>query len=112
MAMKNLFLILLIFLSSIVYSQQNAVKVGLLGLTIGDYSLGYEREITSNSSLNFSVAYWDLNNSIVNFKSLTDIDDGFWLSEFKNGYNAAIEYRFYVGSQESLKGFYLAPYAR
>lgn len=94
------------------FSQKNIIKAGLLGVAFGDLSLGYERAITPGTSINFNAGYWDLKMSPIDLKSYFDEGEGVWLDEIKNGWNASLEYRFYLGKQEALKGLYLAPYLR
>jgi hypothetical protein len=47
----KLILILLLFAMTS-YSQKNAVKLGLAGMSYGDFTVGFERAISSNSSVN------------------------------------------------------------
>lgn len=94
------------------YSQKNNIKVGLLGASIGSYSLGYEREITPSSTMNFNVGYWNTNISPLQMVSFFDKGDGVWLEKINYGLTTSLEYRFYTGSNKAMKGLYLSPYLR
>jgi hypothetical protein len=110
--MKKYIFILLILSSFNVFSQENIIKLGLSGISYGMYSLGYERAITPKSTLNLSLGYWNINASPFLNKNPFEIDQDIRLNNYKWGMNGVIDYRFYVSSQEGLKGLYIGPYLR
>lgn len=109
--MKTRLILLLTLLSVTAFSQENVIKLGLSGMSYGMYSLSYERGITPKSSINLNLGYWNVNASLINYDPF-EIGDEFGINKFKSGVNGAIDYRFYVGKQDGLKGLYIGPYAR
>lgn len=110
--MKKFLPIVLLIISLSGFAQENAVKIGLMGAGYGNYSLTYERKITSNSSVNVTGGFWDLKISSVDLFNYFNEGEGVWLQEVNAGWNIALDYRFYVGKHEAIKGFYIAPYLR
>ncbi|MBN2806934.1 MAG: DUF3575 domain-containing protein [Prolixibacteraceae bacterium] len=112
--MKKIYcnILLLLLISFWGYSQQNNIKVGLLGASIGSYNLGYEREITDASTMNLNVGYWNTNIGLVQPIYYFDRGEGVWLDQMKYGLTTSLEYRFYTGSNHAMKGLYLSPYLR
>jgi hypothetical protein len=111
--MKCILPIIVLFLISVsAFSQKNAVKVGLTGISYGNYSLNYERHITKNQSININGSFWDLDLGFVPTNLLFTPSDGVELSELKKGFHASIDYRIYVNTNIALHGFYVAPYLR
>jgi len=109
--MKTRLFLLFTLLSVAGFSQENVIKLGLSGMGYGMYSLSYERAITPKSSMNLNLGYWNINASLINNDPF-EIGDGFGINTFKSGFNGAIDYRFYVGTQDGLKGLYIGPYLR
>lgn len=110
--MKKLLLFFFIAFAINGFAQKNAFKVGLMGVSYGDFSIGYEREITLNSSINLNAGYWDLKTGGFNLYNYFDEGKGVWLEDIGSGWHASLEYRFYIGKEEAIKGFYVAPYFR
>jgi hypothetical protein len=110
--MKKLLIIVLLFISSLSFAQKNVVKMGVFGVTYGDFALSYERLVTLKSSLNFTLGYLSPKNSIVGSNYTTSTSGGVGLRELYDGFHTSLDYRFYVGKKEAPKGFYLAPYLR
>lgn len=92
--MRKGILILVLFVSSITNAQQkNVVKANPLGLILGSYSIGYEREIAEKQSIQV-----DLNS--------TDIDiSGISVS----GGSAGLSYRRYFQDKDAFEGWYISP---
>jgi len=111
--MNKLLLFTLMFLTLSGFAQQNVVKVGLSGVYYGNMSLGYERAISDNSSLNFNIGYWDMNTGIFDVdKYYFPNEDDVIFESFGKGFNTSIDYRFYIGQNQKTFGFYMAPYLR
>jgi len=99
------------FITSMGFSQENVIKLGLSGMSYGMYSLSYERQISPKSSLNLLLGYWNVNAGLFSNDTL-EFGDGFGISSYKYGLNGVLDYRFYVGKQEGMRGLYIGPYAR
>ena len=110
--MKKVLLFILLFSSLAVFSQKNAVKLGLLSIEYGDFTIGYERVINSKSSLNFNMGYWDLKTGSIDLYRYSTEGKGVWLTGLGHGIHTSLEYRFYVGEKGAMSGFYVAPYLR
>lgn len=92
-------------------AQKNAIKTGFLGALGGDFSLSYERETTENQSISFKIGYWNPSTSIV-FSDDFITPNAYELQDMSGGINTSLEYRFYNGNGQALKGWYIAPYIR
>lgn len=110
--MKKIVLLILLFSSLTVFSQKNAVKFGLLGIEYGDFSIGYERLIKDNNSININLGYWDLNTSAIDLLQYSEEGKGVWLSSLGHGIHSSIDFRFYMNEESAIKGFYFSPYLR
>lgn len=110
--MKNFLIFILILSSTSLLAQKNAIKVGVVGISLGDFSMSYEREITSNTSINVNGGYWNLNSGMVNLDNYFEEGKGVWLQDVGTGWHASMDYRFYIGKSEAIKGFYFGPYLR
>jgi hypothetical protein len=111
--MRKIVLFILLFASITGYTQQNVVKIGLLGLSYGDYSLSYERALGAKSSLNLTAGYMNPNNGFLNLYQDIYVQDGVWIGDWYDGIHASVDYRFYTGEKgTALRGFYLSPYLR
>lgn len=113
--MKRLVLLILMLIGAkATFSQQNAIKIGVLGTVIGDYSFGIEQVMHSNYSVNVDVGYWDLNASIVDLHNFFQQGQDVWLQKGGAGWHGSIEMRTYFGlsPQAKNKSFYYGPYFR
>lgn len=110
--MKKITIVIFFIISMSAFSQENAVKLGLLGFNYGDFAISYERVINTKSSLNYTIGYWNPNISWFDFSSYFETNEGVWLDGINDGFHTSIEYRFYLGNHQPIKGFYLAPYLR
>lgn len=89
-------------------AQENVVRLGLGGLAVSNLNFDVERAVTDNQAVS-------LNLGILTPRSKLPfgIDDGTDLDlERIGGISIAPEYRFYTGTQEALRGFYVAPYLK
>lgn len=109
---KRLVLALAVGFPFLGLAQPNNIGFNLLGTTYGDYSLSYERKINEGTSIRANLGYWNLNSFVLDIESMFDTDGGIGLTALEQGFHSAVEYRFYVGNTDAIKGFYLAPYAR
>lgn len=104
--------ILICFVSLSLNAQnKNAVKLGLGGLLYGNGFLKYERLITHKQSaeINFGIGFrGNFNRAETSFQDqdedITNVD----LSSSRMFLN--LQYRFYFGRNEGMRGFYIAPY--
>ena len=110
--MKKVLIVLFLVFTIEGFAQQNAVKVGLLGLNYGDFGVSYERLINTKSSFNFTIGYLNPKISWFDFPSYFEPNEGVWLTELNSGFHTSLDYRFYVGNHQAIKGFYLGPYLR
>jgi hypothetical protein len=110
--MKRLLLIVFMFISSVGFTQENVIKLGILGVTYGDFALSYERLITPKSALNVTFGYLNPKVSIVGSDYSGTSNDEVGLRELYDGFHTSVDYKFYVGKKVAPKGFYLAPYLR
>jgi len=113
--MKKIVLLFLLLISLAGFTQKNAIKIGLLGVTYGDYSLSYERTLTQKTSINITGGYMNPNYGIIDFYKNIYVKDGVWIDkrgDIKDGIHFSLDYRFYLGDKGSLNGFYVAPYLR
>ena len=99
--------ILLIF-SVPIYSQQNAIKIGLVDLL--KINLSYERAINTNQSINVNFAFYRPR-SLPSFLVPDEIDDKSLKGRFF-GYAIIPEYRFYFSKKDAPRGFYLSTYLK
>ncbi len=99
--------ILLIF-SLPIYSQQNAIKIGLVDLF--KINLSYERAINTNQSINVNFAFYRPR-SLPGFLVPDEIDDKSLEGRFF-GYAIIPEYRFYFSKKDAPRGFYLSTYLK
>jgi hypothetical protein len=110
--MKRLLIIVFMFITSAGFTQENVIKLGILGIGYGDFSLSYERVIAPKSSLNVTFGYLNPNASLINFNRNFESNGGVGLKELYDGFHTSVDYKFYVGKNEAPKGFYIAPYLR
>lgn len=111
--MKRIIILALFFISLPGFAQKNAIKLGISGVNYGDFFLNYERVINPKSSINVNVGYWDFKASLVDFSGIMNTtEDGLSLQQYNSGFHSSVDYRFYVGKHDALKGFYLGPYVR
>lgn len=110
--MKKL-IILLLFLPTITFAQNNIIKTNLCGLALKNYNLTYERSVARIVSLSVGLRY--MPKSTVPLKSTLEkaVDNqDFRINDFKIGNTAlTLEARFYLGMKK-MRGFYVAPYFR
>lgn len=106
---------LLLLLPVFAIAQKNAVKVNLSSLLLKNYHIQYERKILPKVSVNLGFRY--MPKSGLPLKETLDkyggLDDpNLELGKFEMGNTAfTIEPRLYL-SKKTMKGFYIAPYAR
>jgi hypothetical protein len=112
--MKYQYLLALVFLSvsSIAQTNPNVVKINMGSLIVKNFSLQYERAVGAKTSLALGVRFQP--NGDLPFQSkIKDWvnDPDIQVGQFRTG-NFALtpEFRFYF--RESLRGLYIAPYAR
>lgn len=110
--MRKIIVVLLLTYSIAAFSQQNAVKVGLLGLNYGDFALSYERVLNTKNSLNLTLGYWSPSKSWFDYSSYIEPNEGVWLTGINDGFHTSLDYRIYIGNAHAIKGFYMGPYAR
>ncbi len=109
--MKKSFLVVLLFATSIAFSQENSIKTNLFGISYGSYGLTYEREIVPGNTLSLSGAYWNLNYGFMPIFDWASFTGSVKLTDMYSGFHTTLEYRFYM-NKEIMSGFYMAPYAR
>ena len=114
--MKKLFFAIALLLTIGVFAQENNIKLGLGGIAMGDYSLNYERLITPKSAINANFGYSNLKWGLVPVAYMSDILSNISsevnLNQVKSGLHSSIDYRFYAGKKDNLRGIYFAPYVR
>ncbi|MGF7138895.1 DUF3575 domain-containing protein [Roseimarinus sediminis] len=110
--MKRLLFLSLFVTSMVSFAQENVVKLGLSGITYGDYSLAYERALTPRSSMNLNLGYWDMNIGFFNTDQLFNESGGISFEGFNTGWHTALDFRFYVGASDAISGLYIGPYLR
>lgn len=108
---KQFLLLCFLFAGMAASAQNNVIKAGLTGALIGDYNLGIEKKITGKSSLHLKAGYLDPTSSPL-FSEEKFLPDDFEMMEVSGGLSTSLEYRFYLGKKEGLRGFYIAPYVR
>lgn len=126
--MKKLLLFMMMLAAVSAYSQDNAVKLKLMGLGYGNYTVSYERALSEKNSINASFALLSPDGAIKNYlpnwyyewdgsgsgpfdkngKGITE--DAPWIGEFYSGYGFSVDYRMY--GKQALKGFYYGPYVK
>lgn len=93
--------------------RNNIIKINLSALLFKNISVQYERKITRKTSLALNVHYIPFGKAP--FKSAIEkaIDDpSVKIDQFQLGnFGITPEYRFYVGKQGALHGFYIGPFA-
>jgi len=109
--MKKSLSILLLFISSIVFSQENSIKSGFTDALTGHFNLSYERAVNAKSSVAFKIGYWQPTASPLISKN-TITPEAYEIIDAKGGINTSVEYRFYMGGNMAPDGFYVAPYFR
>jgi hypothetical protein len=103
--------VFLIFFISNAFGQTNMVKAGFSDAFLGNFNLNYEKAVNQNQSVSFKLGY--VKPTLSPFISETAISPpAYTLEKSKGGMNASVDYRFYIGQNESLEGFYIAPYMR
>jgi hypothetical protein len=113
--MKKIVLLFLLVASLASFAQKNVVKIGLLGLTYGDYNLSYERALSPQSAINLTAGYWNPNYGFIDFYKNIYVQDGVWIDkrgDIKDGIHFSVDYRFYLADKGALHGLYVAPYLR
>jgi hypothetical protein len=110
--MKKIFFVIAFLLTVSVFAQENNIKLGIGGIAMGDYSLSYERLITPKSTINANFGYLNLEWGALPVVSLSDISSDVKLNQIKSGLHSSIDYRFYAGKKDNLRGIYFAPYVR
>jgi len=110
--MKRYLILFLLLFTFSGFAQENVVKVGVMGLSYGDFSLSYERAVTPRSAINFTVGYLNPNVSLLNSFEEKGQSSGMVLRKLGSGMHTSFDYKFYVGDNEGIKGFYIAPYLR
>ena len=94
---------------------KNMLKVNLLALTVGNYSLQYERLITPKTTIGVTANYTPKRGLPFMSSFETILDDQNTTDQLENfkyaSYSITPEVRFYLG-KEGYKGFYIAPFAR
>ena len=91
-------------------AQKSVVKTSVTGLLLGDYSLGFERQVFNNQSAQFRIGYFQpLLSPFISESTITPSE--FTFKDSKGAIQSSIEYRFYSGDVP-LHGFYLGPYLR
>jgi len=110
---KNILFIsiaLMLFTNS-AFAQQNVVKLNLFGVAITNVPLSYERALNENMSAVVTISYLP-SRALPKFAiESQDTSAGFGNLKL-NGFSISPEFRFYPGSGEAPKGFYIAPYLR
>lgn len=112
---KNILLLILLFATAkLVFPQQNSLKVGLLGATIGDYAVGVEQVLFTNYSMNVKVGYCNLAAGLINFDNFLTEGQTLWFKDKGLGFNGTLDLRSYFSFDESktAKNFYWGPYIR
>ncbi|HNW51095.1 MAG TPA: DUF3575 domain-containing protein [Prolixibacteraceae bacterium] len=109
--MKRILTFAFLLVAVTCFSQENVLKLGFSNLFYGDYSLGYERMISDNNSLNLNIGYIQPTSSFLiapgDFKTKE-----FTVKSVDGGFHSSLEYRFYLGKSSAPRGFYVAPYVR
>ncbi|MBN2806936.1 MAG: hypothetical protein JXR22_09775 [Prolixibacteraceae bacterium] len=100
--------------ANLVYSQNNALKIGLPGPILGDYSLGVEQIIHPGHTMNVNIGYWDSGIGLINIKNLFIEGKHLWLTNEGGGWHASLEQRNYFALQKDneKQNFYWGPYFR
>lgn len=91
--------------------QKNIVKLGLLGLTIRNPSIAYERILSYRTSVNIHASYLTYSKPLSFFSDDTAIDINDVQSKL-TGFSITPEYRIYAKKRGAPRGFYFAPYLR
>ncbi|MDA3927989.1 MAG: DUF3575 domain-containing protein [Prolixibacteraceae bacterium] len=115
--LKIKFIVLLIILfvgTKTVFSQGNALKVGLLGAPLGDFSLGIEQLIHSDYTMNINIGYWNSKNGLIDVQNLFNEGQNIWLQNESTAWHGSIEMRKYFSFGQNIKDnkFYWGPYFR
>jgi len=113
--MKSNYMKLLVFCMMLINvigssAQNSVVKTSVTGLLLGDYSLGYERQVFNNQSAQIRIGFFQpLLSPFISESTITPSE--FTFKDSKGSIQSSIEYRFYTG-EIPLRGFYLGPYIR
>jgi len=105
---KLISIILLAYISTPLFSQQNSLKVGYVD--IWKINMSYERVINENQSFQFNFAFLPAKN-IPAFIIPDDAKEFNTNSDF-SGFSILPEYRFYFSKKDSPRGFYLSTYLK
>lgn len=109
--MRKSFSVLLVFISSVVFAQENSLKTGITDALTGHFNLSYERNVNEKSSIVVKAGYWHPTASpLISDNTITP--EAYSLIDAKGGMNVSAEYRFYAGNHLAPEGFYIAPYFR
>lgn len=111
---RFIFIFILLFGLTRMYAQTNAIKIGVLGAAIGDYSIGIEQLMHSDYSVNVNVGYWDMKAGLIDFHRFFDEGQDVWLKKGGAGWHGSIEMRTYFDFRRNreFKRFYYGPYFR
>lgn len=112
---KNIvFLLVFLHLGIVGVSQSNSLKIGLLGASIGDYSLSLEQVIHTTHSMNLNIGVWDLSTGLINIDYFLRGEDKLWVNDAGSDWHASLEMRNYfsLGYNEEKNPFYWGPYIR
>ncbi len=112
---KHCILLFLLFVSATkCFSQQNSLKIGVLGAAAGDYSIGVEQIIHTTHSVNYMVGYWNYKNSLINLEYFFPEGQDLWFRGKSSGWHGSVEMRNYfsIGPDVNKKRFYWGPYFR
>ena len=106
--LKKVIPFVLLIISVPVFSQQNAIKIGLVDLL--KINMSYERAINTNRSINVNFAFYRPR-SLPGFLVPDEIDDKSLKGRFF-AYAFIPEYRFYFSKKDAPRGFYLSTYLK
>jgi len=107
-------LVLLLTGANAVFAQKNALKIGLIGPTIGNYSLGLEQVIHTSHTMNVNVGYWNSNAGLLGIGILFEEGKNIWLQSEGKGWHGSVEMRNYFDVRQGnvTHKFYWGPYIR
>lgn len=112
---KNIVLIVLLLVGATkVFPQTNALKIGLLGPIIGDYSLGVEQVISTDHTMSVNVGYLNSNAGLLDIGNFLQEGENIWVQNEGGGWHVSVEMRNYFAFQprNTNHRFYWGPYVR